>query len=115
MPTQDKVFFVEFLKKAVPAGDEVTQSFIECMVPEMVDRYVTRSAKGGAHEDDTHYAKEVRHKFEMNADQSISKTIPNKGGVEYRWFWLGACYLRDILELMCTMGRAICKRRCNTC
>ena len=22
-------------------------------------------------------------------------TIPNKGGVEYRWFWLGACYLRD--------------------
>jgi CRISPR-associated protein Csc3 len=24
-----------------------------------------------------------------------SKTIPNRGGVEYRWFWLGACYLRD--------------------
>src|SRR5947209_7328474 len=24
-----------------------------------------------------------------------SQTIPNKGGVEYRWFWLGACYLRD--------------------
>src|SRR6266571_6152942 len=24
-----------------------------------------------------------------------SRTIPNKGGVEYRWFWLGACYLRD--------------------
>ncbi len=24
-----------------------------------------------------------------------SKTIPNKGGTEYRWFWLGLCYLRD--------------------
>src|SRR5260370_11737598 len=24
-----------------------------------------------------------------------ARAIPNKGGVEYRWFWLGACYLRD--------------------
>jgi len=24
-----------------------------------------------------------------------SRAIPNKGGVEYRWFWLGSCYLRD--------------------
>lgn len=24
-----------------------------------------------------------------------AKTIPNKGGVEYRWFWLGAWYLHD--------------------
>ncbi len=24
-----------------------------------------------------------------------SLTIPNKGGVEYRWFWLAACYKRD--------------------
>lgn len=24
-----------------------------------------------------------------------AQTIPNKGGVEYRWFWLGACYLND--------------------
>jgi CRISPR-associated protein Csc3 len=23
------------------------------------------------------------------------KEIPNKGGVEYRWFWLAACYQRD--------------------
>jgi CRISPR-associated protein Csc3 len=23
-----------------------------------------------------------------------SLTIPNKGGVEYRWFWLGGCYLQ---------------------
>ena len=24
-----------------------------------------------------------------------AQTIPNKGGVEYRWFWLGACYMRN--------------------
>ena len=24
-----------------------------------------------------------------------AKAIPNKGGTEYRWFWLGLCYLRD--------------------
>ncbi len=24
-----------------------------------------------------------------------AQSIPNKGGVEYCWFWLGACYLRD--------------------
>lgn len=24
-----------------------------------------------------------------------SLAIPNRGGVEYRWFWLGGCYLRD--------------------
>ena len=26
---------------------------------------------------------------------SQAKSIPNKGGTEYRWFWLGLCYLRD--------------------
>ncbi len=24
-----------------------------------------------------------------------SKAIPNKGGTEYRWFWLGLCYIHD--------------------
>jgi CRISPR-associated protein Csc3 len=28
-----------------------------------------------------------------------SKCIPNKGGVEYRWFWLAACFLQDHLGL----------------
>src|SRR5258708_3264319 len=36
----------------------------------------------------------VRHLgLETYWEQAL--TIPNKGGVEYRWFWLGACYLRD--------------------
>ena len=36
----------------------------------------------------------VRH-LELTPYWELSKAIPNKGGVEYRWFWLGACYLRD--------------------
>src|SRR3954453_15802310 len=47
--------------------------------------------------------KELREQVEKEVVQGLdlasyweqSKTIPNKGGVEYRWFWLGACYLRD--------------------
>src|SRR6266700_1650932 len=31
----------------------------------------------------------------LQAYWAQAQTIPNKGGVEYRWFWLGACYLRD--------------------
>src|SRR6266568_8701064 len=77
MLTQDKVFFVEFLKKAIPPGDEVTQEFIERMVPDLVDRYVKKSAKGGVHIDDTHYPEEVRRKFEMNADQSMLSHLLN--------------------------------------
>jgi CRISPR-associated protein Csc3 len=26
---------------------------------------------------------------------SQGRSIPNKGGVDYRWFWLAACYVRD--------------------
>jgi len=36
----------------------------------------------------------VRH-LGLEPYWEMSKAIPNKGGVEYRWFWLGACYLRD--------------------
>ena len=39
--------------------------------------------------------KEVVHTLDLTPYWEQSKTIPNKGGVEYRWFWLGACYIRD--------------------
>jgi CRISPR-associated protein Csc3 len=39
--------------------------------------------------------KKVVHALDLTPYWEQSKTIPNKGGVEYRWFWLGACYLRD--------------------
>jgi CRISPR-associated protein Csc3 len=34
----------------------------------------------------------LRH-LELTDYWEQSKAIPNKGGVEYRWFWLAACYL----------------------
>lgn len=36
----------------------------------------------------------IKH-LELEPYWTQSLAIPNKGGVEYRWFWLGACYLRD--------------------
>ncbi len=39
--------------------------------------------------------KEVVHALDLAPYWEQAKGIPNKGGVEYRWFWLGACYLRD--------------------
>lgn len=39
--------------------------------------------------------KEVVRALDLTPYWEQSKTIPNKGGVEYRWFWLGACYIRD--------------------
>ena len=43
----------------------------------------------------TQVEKEVAHALDLMPYWEQSKTIPNKGGVEYRWFWLGACYLGD--------------------
>ncbi len=71
------MFFVEFLKEAVPPGDQVTRSFIDCMVPEMMNRYVIRSAKGGSHTGDAHYSEETQRKFEANADQSMLSHLLN--------------------------------------
>lgn len=36
---------------------------------------------------------EVIAHLELTPYWEQALTIPNKGGVEYRWFWLGACYL----------------------
>jgi CRISPR-associated protein Csc3 len=39
--------------------------------------------------------REIVQHLELTPYWEQAQTIPNKGGVEYRWFWLGACYLRD--------------------
>ncbi len=36
----------------------------------------------------------IKH-LELERYWAQALTIPGKGGVEYRWFWLAACYLRD--------------------
>lgn len=72
-----ETFFVDFLKAAVPPGDQVTRSFVDCIVPEMMNRYVIRSAKGGSHAGDAHYSEETQRKFEANADQSMLSHLLN--------------------------------------
>ena len=42
-----------------------------------------------------HVEQEVVKHLGLTPYWKQAQTIPNKGGVEYRWFWLGACYLRD--------------------
>lgn len=71
------MFILDFLKQSVDADDEVTRSFIDTMIPDMLNRYVTRSAKGGTHEGDTRLSKEVRQKFEAHDDQSMFTHLLN--------------------------------------
>lgn len=42
-----------------------------------------------------HVEEEVVKHLGLTPYWEDSKAIPNKGGVEYRWFWLGACYWQD--------------------
>jgi len=59
------VFFLKFLLDAVNETDHVTRSFIEHMVPKLMQNYVDTSAKGGEHSD----AKD--RKFEEKDDQNM--------------------------------------------
>src|SRR5437588_4909397 len=36
----------------------------------------------------------VEH-LELKPYWAQAQNIPGKGGTEYRWFWLGACYVQD--------------------
>ena len=71
------MFIIEFLKQAVPSDDSVMLSFIDVMVPKMLERYVVMSAKGGAHSDNNKLSKETQRKFEANDDQSMFSHLLN--------------------------------------
>ena len=43
------MFYIEFLKQAIDPTDHVTISFIEHMIPAMMELYAVKSAKGGDH------------------------------------------------------------------
>lgn len=62
------VFYLDFLTKAVDPADQVTRSFIEQMLPGMMEEYVTRSAKGGEHAERD---EQTRRNFEAKEDQSM--------------------------------------------
>ena len=71
------MFYFEFLKQAVDPADLVTLSFIEHMVPAMMEHYAVKSAKGGEHSRDTEYDEETRRKFAQKHDQSMVSHLLN--------------------------------------
>lgn len=71
------MFFLEILKKSVPTDDEVMHSFIELMVPRLLEKYVNRSAKGGTHQDNDALDEKTKRAFEANKDQSMFSHLLN--------------------------------------
>lgn len=65
------MFYLEFLKQAVDPADGVTRSFIEHMVPAMMEQYAVKSAKGGDHSSDARLDEATKRKFEAKPDQSM--------------------------------------------
>jgi len=65
------VFFLQFLQDKLPTNDEVTRSFIEHMLPAMMEQYAACSAKGGDHSKNERLSAETKGKFEAKADQSM--------------------------------------------
>src|SRR6266480_5426893 len=71
------VFFLEFLKQSVPANDLVTREFIELMVPQLLEKYVDCSAKGGTHQDNNALDEQTKRAFEAHDDQSMFSHLLN--------------------------------------
>lgn len=65
------MFYLDFLKGAVDPGDAVTHSFIETMLPHMIEHYADMSAKGGDHARDERLDEKMRRIFEEKSDQSM--------------------------------------------
>ena len=65
------MFYLEFLKQAVDPNDHVTLSFIEHMIPGLMEHYAVKSAKGGDHSSNSRLDEQTKHKFEEKDDQSM--------------------------------------------
>src|SRR5579859_7732276 len=66
-----EVFYLDFLKQAVDPDDHVTRSFIDNMIPELMEHYAVKSAKGGDHSHNSRLDEQTRRKFEDKDDQSM--------------------------------------------
>ena len=65
------MFYLDFLKQAVDPDDFVTLSFIEHMIPELMEHYAVKSAKGGDHSHNSRLDEQTKRKFEEKDDQSM--------------------------------------------
>jgi CRISPR-associated protein Csc3 len=66
-----EVFYLDFLKQAVDPDDHVTLSFIEHMIPGLMEHYAVKSAKGGDHSANHRLDEQTKRKFEEKDDQSM--------------------------------------------
>jgi CRISPR-associated protein Csc3 len=71
------VFYLDFLTRALEPGDEVTRSFIETMLPQLLARYTELSAKGGDHRRTADIQATTRQKWEEKCDQSMVSHLTN--------------------------------------
>ncbi len=65
------MFYLDFLTQAVDPADHVTRSFIEHMIPGLMEHYGIRSAKGGDHTKSARLDEQTKRKFEEKDDQSM--------------------------------------------
>jgi len=65
------VFYLDFLSNAVDPADRVTRSFIEQMLPDLMEHYSIQSAKGGDHSKSSRLEEATKRKFEEKDDQSM--------------------------------------------
>lgn len=71
------MFYLDFLKQAIDANDQVTRRFVECMLPPMMEHYAVKSAKGGDHARDVGLDEATKRKFEEKNDQSMVSHLLN--------------------------------------
>ncbi|HZU00374.1 MAG TPA: type I-D CRISPR-associated protein Cas10d/Csc3, partial [Ktedonobacteraceae bacterium] len=68
---------MKFLTDQLDPNDVVTRSFVEQMLPALMEQYAVTSAKGGEHARDAHLTEETKRKFEANEDQSMVSHLLN--------------------------------------
>ncbi|HEU5228566.1 MAG TPA: type I-D CRISPR-associated protein Cas10d/Csc3, partial [Ktedonobacteraceae bacterium] len=73
------MFYLNFLKQAIDPHDQVLLSFVEQMLPRMMElQYlVDGSAKGGDHAHSTKHNEDTKRKFEEKNDQSMVSHLLN--------------------------------------
>ena len=71
------MFFLKFLEEQLAPDDTVMRSFVELVLPALMEQYADTSAKGGEHAHDNAYDEEAKRKFEANDDQSMVSHLLN--------------------------------------
>ncbi len=71
------MFFLKFLQDQIAPDDTVTRSFVDLMLPALMEHYAILSAKGGEHSHNHDLSEETKRKFEAKDDQSMVSHLLN--------------------------------------